>query len=258
MLFIYIYLLGCPLGYYLNNCSTKCSPPNYGEECQSVCQCPDVYCHFASGCPQHVITFTGLTRGEKAHQETFSLTVTTSNSTVSYRTKNRTFSADVNNNKFTKMAYLPTELDLFKNDFFVRIVQVVVSFIGLFVTVFTIFVIAFIYLKCFRKTTNDGKANKHQKKAQYNSLSFTAVEPESQTQPGPQEQDITDCTYLTPVFRNRTNSDNCHSDENVEIVQETSFQRQLNRYKPANESNSTPGAGLANVYIEITEDNMEI
>lgn len=29
------------------------SAPNYGEECQSVCQCPSVYCHFATGCPQH-------------------------------------------------------------------------------------------------------------------------------------------------------------------------------------------------------------
>lgn len=27
--------------------------------------------------------------------------------------------------------------------------------------------------------------------------------------------------------------------------------------KPANDSNSTSGAGLANVYIEITQDNFE-
>lgn len=87
------------------------------------------------------------------------------------------------------MKYLPTELDLFKNDFCVRVVQIIVSFIGLFVIVFTIFVIAYIYLKCFRKTINEGEINKHQKKAQYKSLSFTAVEPESQTQPGPREQE---------------------------------------------------------------------
>lgn len=45
--------------------------------------------------------------------------------------------------------------------------------------------------------------------------------------------------------------------KNVEMVQETSLKRQQNRHKPANESNSISGAGLANVYIEITHDNME-
>lgn len=63
---------------------------------------------------------------------------------------------------------------------------------------------------------------------------------------------------LTPAFRDKENSDTCHSDENVEImVQETSFKRQQNRHKPANESNSISDAGLSNVYIEITHDNME-
>lgn len=37
----------------------------------------------------------------------------------------------------------------------------------------------------------------------------------------------------------------------------TSFKREPNRHKPANESNSISDAGLANVYIEITHDNME-
>lgn len=148
------------------------------------------------------------------------------------------------------MTYLPTEIDLFKNDFFVRVAQIIVSFIGLFVIVFTIFVTAYIYLKCFRKTTNEGEINKHQKKARYKSLSFTAVGPESQTQSVPREQDSTDCLYLTPVFRGRANSETCHSDENIE----TSFQ---NRIKPANKSNSIPDAGLENVYIEITQDNFE-
>lgn len=41
------------------------------------------------------------------------------------------------------------------------------------------------------------------------------------------------------------------------MVQETSFKRQQYHHKPANESNSISCAGLANVYIEITHDNMK-
>lgn len=186
------------------------------------------------------------------------MTVTTSNFTASHRTEGHAFSADVKNDDVTQMTYLPTEFDLLKNDFLVHVVQIIVSLIGLFVIVFTIFVITYIYIKCFRKTTNEGEINEHQNGAQYKSLSFSAVEPESQTQPGLQEQDSTDCTYLTPVFSDRTSCDNCHSDENIDIVQETSFKTQQSRHTPANESNSTAGAGSTNVYIEITQDTISI
>lgn len=182
---------------------------------------------------------------------TFPLTVTISNFTVSYRNDGNSFSADVNSNEVIQMTYLPTEFDLFKNDFLVLVVQIIMSFLGVFVIVFTVFVITYIYIKCFRKTTNEGEIKKPQKEAQYKSLSFSRVEPESQTQQGPQKQESTDCTYLTPVFRDRANNDNYHSDENLEIVQETSFKGQQNRH-PENESNSTPDAGSTNVYIEIT------
>lgn len=39
----------CPTGYHGKHCSRKCSP-TFGEDCQSVCQCPNVECHFVSGC----------------------------------------------------------------------------------------------------------------------------------------------------------------------------------------------------------------
>lgn len=55
-------ILECPIGYYLNNCSKVCSPPNYGEDCQSICQCPYTDCHFATGCLHHVETVTGVQR----------------------------------------------------------------------------------------------------------------------------------------------------------------------------------------------------
>lgn len=54
---IYIFL-ECPIGYYRDNCSEKCNPPTYGEECQYICGCPNDECHFVFGCFQHVVTVT--------------------------------------------------------------------------------------------------------------------------------------------------------------------------------------------------------
>lgn len=185
------------------------------------------------------------------------MTVTASNLNVSYRTKEHAFSAEVSDDEATQITYLPTEIDLFQKDLFVHVLQIVLSFIGLFVIAFTIFVIAYIYLRCFRKTVYESEFNQHQKEAQYTPLSFSAAGPKSQTQQEPREQDSTYCTYLTPVFRDRTNSDTCHLDKLVEIVQETSFNEQQNRNKPADKSISTTDAGLANVYIEIIQDNFK-
>lgn len=57
--YFYMFVLECPTGYFLKNCSRECSPPNYGEKCQSICACPDEDCHFATGCLQHMDTVAG-------------------------------------------------------------------------------------------------------------------------------------------------------------------------------------------------------
>lgn len=153
-----------------------------------------------------------------------------------------------------------TEIGLFKNDFLVHAVQVILSLIGVFVIVFTIFVITYIYFKCFRKTTNDGEMKeKHlHVKAQYNSLSFDANDTESRIQPEQVEQVSTDCTYLTPVYRRSDNNVTSSSDEIVEIFKETPLRRQKNPHKPTDESTFTLDAEPTNVYIEILQDNVEI
>lgn len=154
------------------------------------------------------------------------------------------------------MTYVPTEIDVFKNGYLVRIFQIIVSFIGVFVIVFTIFVITHIYMKCFRKTTNEVEINVR-KEAQYKALSLSAIGSKSEIQPGARQKESTDCTYLTPVFKDTADSEEaCHTDENVMIFQETSFKRQQNQHKPADKSNLTPDAGSTNVYIEIIEDNI--
>lgn len=182
------------------------------------------------------------------------MTVTTPLFTVSYTTEGRGLSSSVKKLDVTQT----TEIGLFKNDFLVHAVQVILSLIGVFVIVFTIFVITYIYFKCFRKTTNDGEMKGKYLKAQYNSLSFDANDTESRIQPEQVEQVSTDCTYLTPVYRRSNNNDTSSSDEIVEIFKERPISRQKNCHKPSDESNFTLDAEPTNVYIEILQDNVEI
>lgn len=80
------------------------------------------------------------------------------------------------------------------------------SLLGICVIVLTKLVINYICFKCFWKTTNEGEINEHQRVANYRSLSYDAVRCERRKQPGPQGQESTECTYLTPVFRDKTNT----------------------------------------------------
>lgn len=52
------HFIECPIGFHSNDCSKKCIPPTYGEDCQSICSCPKYDCHFARGCLQDVETVT--------------------------------------------------------------------------------------------------------------------------------------------------------------------------------------------------------
>lgn len=197
---------------------------------------------------------TGSSVEYTSQHKTFSLTVTTPLFTVSYTTEGRDLSSSVNTQDVTKA----TEINLFKNDFLVHAVQVILSLIGVFVIVFTIFVITYIYFKCFRKTTNDGEMKEKHLKGQYNSLSFEANDTQSRIQPEQVEQVSTDCTYLTPVYRRSDDNVTSSSDEIVEIFKETPLIRQKNPHKPTDESTFTLDAEPTNVYIEILQDNVEI
>lgn len=90
------------------------------------------------------------------------MTKTKLNLPVSYRTEGRVFSADLNDNDVTQMIYLPTEIDMIRNDLFNHLVKILGSLLGLLVIVLTILFIYFIYLKYFQKTTNEGEINAYQ------------------------------------------------------------------------------------------------
>lgn len=210
----------------------------------------------------HYFYYSGSTGGDTTHRTTFALTVKALFLNVSNTTEGQDFDFSTGLNKYdvTQRKYLPPEIDLFKNDFFVQVVQVVVSLIGVFVFVFTVFTITYIYFKCFRKTSNEDEMKEKQLKAEYDSLSFGADDPESRIQPEQEEHVGTDCTYLTPVFRRSDNNDTCCADEIVDIFKETpdcSLNRQKNRHKSANESNVISVDELINIYIENTQDKME-
>lgn len=209
----------------------------------------------------YVYYFKGSPGGDTTHRTTFALTVKALFLNVSNTTGGHDFDFSTGLNKYdlTQKKYLPTEIDLFKNDFFVQVVQVVVSLIGVFVIVFTIFVITYIYFKCFPKTSNEDEMKEKHLKAQYSSLSF-GDDPESRVQPEQEEQVGTDCAYLTPVFRRSDNCDACCSDEMVEIFKKTPdclLNKQKNRHKSTNESNVISDAEPVNVYIEHAQDKME-
>lgn len=72
-----------------------------------------------------------------------------------------TNTASNNDNDVTKMRYLPTEIDVTKNDLFKHVVKIIGSFLGLLVIVLIILFIYYLYLKCVDKTTNESGINEH-------------------------------------------------------------------------------------------------
>lgn len=108
----------------------------------------------------------------------------------------------------------------------------------------------YVYFKCFRKTTNAGQVKHKDLQAHYKSLRFSADAQKSGEQPELQEQLNLECTYLTPVITSQ-------SVENNETLQELPLNRHIICNETTNASYLTPGELSTNVYIEITQDNIE-
>lgn len=47
-----IICIACDKGYFGTNCDFKCPFPQYGYDCQSVCDCNVTYCDHVNGCLQ--------------------------------------------------------------------------------------------------------------------------------------------------------------------------------------------------------------
>lgn len=84
--------------------------------------------------------------------------------------------------------------------------SVALSLFGIFVLFFSVFVIAYIYLKCFRKDLNNKSKKSSEWQVEYRSLSLDTRLPPGEAYEEPREQMIADSAYLSPVFsRNGSN-----------------------------------------------------
>lgn len=129
--------------------------------------------------------------------------------------------------------------------------------IAIIVIFFVIFVVTYVYFKCFRKTTDADQVKNKDLQAHYKSLSFSTNGQKSPVQPELQEQLNLECTYLTPVIECSYYSDTSQSVENDEILHELPLNRQRICNETTNSSYLTPGEVSPNVYIEIIQDNIE-
>lgn len=178
------------------------------------------------------------------------------NVTNSYHTVDQDISLDVNKHEDTSLIYLPTDIDLFKNSFVVNLVQVIVSLVGVFVFFFAACVVTYIYVKCFRQTTDGKRLNINQYESEIKSRSFEAVEYESLLTSEPEQQANLELTYLTPVFRNDVKSETNLLTES-EIIAELPMHNRQMCSQPTNISKMTSETLQNHVYIEVLGDNFE-
>lgn len=141
---------------------------------------------------------------------------------------------------------LPQNNDLLKNN-------IVIILLGIFVFFFSVFVISYIYLKCFRKKAIASVINASELQAQYKSLNINLVEPENTVQSAPSRRIEMDSAYLLPVFsRNEDSEFELKLESDKPILDTTIHSYEItNRH----ELDSMADNVHDHIYIEITKDN---
>lgn len=204
---------------------------------------------------------TGIYMGKPS---TIALFVSMSNKDFSNTTVSQDFSTDIHKHLSDDKVNTNNSSsdDWLKN-------SVALSLFGIFVLFFSVFVIAYIYLKCFRKELN-AKSNKNTDwQAKYRSLSLDTRQPLGTAYEEPQEELIViGSAYLSPVFsRNESNEisslqiNDMRIDSN-DVSQETTGGGHSLSHVPTyieNETNSSPELEQRtyHVYTEIAENGTE-
>lgn len=143
--------------------------------------------------------------------------------------------------------------------------SVALSLFGIFVLFFSVFVIAYIYLKCFRRELNAKNNTNTDWQAKYRSLSLDTRQPLGTAYEEPQEELIvTGSTYLSPVFsRNEINEiSSLQRIDSNDVSRETTGGGHSLSHVPTyieNETNSSPELEQRtnHVYTEIAESGAE-
>lgn len=136
---------------------------------------------------------TGFTKTYSTQTTTFS-TVSSFNSTGYFSSVFTDFITEPSTKiSDTTMKNLLQNKDLLKN-------SVVITLLGIFVLICSIFVIAYIYFKCHKKNQNTSGINQNDGHNQYKSLNFAAPETQSSAYLEQQVPLDADLTYLSPVF----------------------------------------------------------
>lgn len=94
----------------------------------------------------YVIYLTGATKEMSVRLSALVISNEVSKGASLYQTVNQDISEDVNKYEDSTMIYLPTNNDLFTNNFLINLVQVIVSLVGVFVFFFVACVATYIYI----------------------------------------------------------------------------------------------------------------
>lgn len=180
-------------------------------------------------------------------------TVSTSGKTVYNPTVTRNFFTNDHELSDSTEDNFITNNDLLKNN-------VVITFWGVFVCFFSVFVTAYIYLKCFRKRSFESRIKENEWQ-EYQSLNREAVESQSTTYPEQRRFNV-NSVYLSPVFSRNESSETPHG------LRENDMRLQINE---GLQEISIDGQGYDSsiteiephiltdradhIYVEITEDN---
>lgn len=103
------------------------------------------------------------------------------------------FSTDIIHQKADKVDNNSSIDDWLKN-------SVALSLFGIFVLFFAVFVIVYIYLKCFRKASIAKSSKNAEWQVQYRSLNLDTRQPMRSAYEEPREQLMADSTHLSPVL----------------------------------------------------------
>lgn len=144
--------------------------------------------------------FIGSPKIYSSKSSTTSFSVSISNKHFSNPIVSQDFSTDIHKHvSDDKVNNIPSNDDWLKN-------SVALSLFGIFVLFFSVFVIAYIYLKCVRKALIAKRSKDSDLQVQYRSLSLDTRQPMRSAYEEPREQLMADSTFLSPVFsRNEGN-----------------------------------------------------